>query len=62
MLSDSVDTAHALTNPAVNSPSSVSAHFSTITYARGASVLRMTQHLLGEQTFVKGLRKYLSNR
>ncbi|CAH2105877.1 unnamed protein product [Euphydryas editha] len=62
MLSDSVDSAHALTNPAVNSPSSVSAHFSTITYARGASVLRMTQHLLGEETFVKGLRKYLNNR
>ncbi|CAF4959387.1 unnamed protein product [Pieris macdunnoughi] len=62
MLSDSVDSAHALTNPDVNDPASVSAHFSTITYARGASMLRMTQYLLGDGTFVKGLRKFLDAR
>ncbi|CAH4038205.1 unnamed protein product [Pieris brassicae] len=62
MLSDSVDSAHALTNPDVNDPASVSAHFSTITYARGASMLRMTQYLLGDETFVKGLRKFLEAR
>ncbi|KAI8424597.1 hypothetical protein MSG28_003037 [Choristoneura fumiferana] len=43
MISDSIDSAHALTNPAVTDPVSVSNHFSTITYARGASVVRMTQ-------------------
>ncbi|CAH0725373.1 unnamed protein product, partial [Brenthis ino] len=62
MLPDSVDSAHALTNPNVNDPVSVSNHFSVITYARGASVIRMTQHLLGDDTFVKGLRQYLSAR
>ncbi|CAK1546277.1 unnamed protein product [Leptosia nina] len=62
MLSDSVDSAHALTNPNVNDPASVSAHFSTITYARGASMLRMTRALLGDSTFVKGLRKFLEAR
>nr|XP_026484279.1 membrane alanyl aminopeptidase-like [Vanessa tameamea] len=62
MLPDSIDSAHALTNPDVNDPATVSAHFSVITYARGASVLRMTQHLLGEDTFVKGLRRYLDAR
>nr|QCI02834.1 aminopeptidase N [Chilo infuscatellus] len=62
MTADSVDSAHALTNPTVNSPSTVSAHFSAITYARGACILRMTQHLLSEATFVKGLRKYLDAR
>ncbi|XP_014370421.2 membrane alanyl aminopeptidase-like [Papilio machaon] len=62
MISDSIDTAHALTDPDVNSPSRVSAHFSSITYARGASIIRMTQHLLGNDTFVKGLRYYLSAR
>ncbi|XP_041970736.1 uncharacterized protein LOC121727124 [Aricia agestis] len=62
MLSDSVDSAHALTNPNVNDPTSVTNHFSTITYARGASVLRMTQYLLGVDTYVKGLRKYLQYR
>ncbi|KOB73138.1 Aminopeptidase N3 [Operophtera brumata] len=62
MISDSVDTAHALTNPSVSDPVSVSAHFSTITYARGAAVLRMTQHLLGDATFQKALRNYLKDR
>ncbi|RVE53192.1 hypothetical protein evm_002025 [Chilo suppressalis] len=62
MTADSVDSAHALTNPSVNSPSTVSAHFSAITYARGACILRMTQHLLSEATYVKGLRSYLNDR
>nr|WHB18094.1 membrane alanyl aminopeptidase-like protein [Dioryctria abietella] len=62
MFSDSVDTAHPLTDPSVNDPVAVSAHFSTITYARGAAVLRMTQHLLGEDTYNNGLRLYLSER
>ncbi|OWR41735.1 aminopeptidase N precursor [Danaus plexippus plexippus] len=62
MISDSIDSAHALINPDVNDPTSVSNHFSTITYARGASILRMTQHFLGESTYLKGLRKYLRAR
>lgn len=62
MLSDSVDSAHALTDSNVNDPDTVSAHFSTITYAKGASILRMTQYLLGDATFVKGLRKFLEAR
>ncbi|XP_026755766.2 membrane alanyl aminopeptidase-like isoform X2 [Galleria mellonella] len=62
MFSDSLDSAHPLTNPAVNSPSSVSGHFSTITYAKGACIIRMTRHLLGEDTFRDGLRIYLKRR
>lgn len=62
MLSDSVDSAHALTDTNVNNPTTVSAHFSTITYAKGAAVLRMTQYLLGEETYVKGLQNYLKAR
>lgn len=61
LLSDSVDSAHALT-ASVNDPATVSAHFSTITYAKGAAVLRMTQYLLGEDTYVKGLRNYLKTQ
>ncbi|CAB3221062.1 unnamed protein product [Arctia plantaginis] len=59
LLSDSVDSAHALTNPAVNDPTSVSAHFSQITYGKGACVLRMTQHLLSDSTYEKALRNYI---
>ncbi|XP_052740775.1 membrane alanyl aminopeptidase-like [Bicyclus anynana] len=62
MMSDSVDSAVPMNNPAVNDPSSVSAHFSVITYARGASILRMTQHFLGNDTYTKGLRRYLKAR
>nr|AEO12690.1 aminopeptidase N1 [Ostrinia nubilalis] len=59
---DSVDSAHALTNPDVYNPTTVWNHFSTITYARGACILRMTQYLLGQETYVKGLRSYLKER
>ncbi|XP_059049701.1 membrane alanyl aminopeptidase-like [Achroia grisella] len=63
LFSDSDDnTAHPLTNPTVNSPSSVSSHFSTITYAKGACILRMTRHLMGEEPFRDGLRLYLKRR
>lgn len=62
MISDSIDSAHPMTDPSVTDPVSVSNHFSTITYARGASVVRMTQFLLGVDTFVKGLRAYLKER
>lgn len=59
LLSDSVDSAHALTNPAVIDPATVSAHFSQITYGKGACLLRMTQHLLTDSTFEKALRNYI---
>ncbi|CAH1647273.1 unnamed protein product [Spodoptera littoralis] len=62
MLSDSSASAHALTNPDVSDPDSVRDHFSTITYAKGASILRMTQHLLGEDIYQKGLQAYLKDR
>ncbi|CAH0703043.1 unnamed protein product [Spodoptera exigua] len=62
LLSDSFASAHPLTNPDVSDKDSVRAHFSTITYAKGASILRMTQHLLGEETYQKGLQAYLKDR
>ncbi|KAI5638674.1 peptidase family m1 domain-containing protein [Phthorimaea operculella] len=62
MLQDSIDSAHPLTDRSVEDPSSVSGHFSTITYAKGASVLRMTQYLMGEDTYLKALRAYLKAR
>ncbi|KAJ8727735.1 hypothetical protein PYW07_001854 [Mythimna separata] len=61
LLSDATTSAHPLTDTSVNSPTTVSAHFSQITYGKGASVLRMTQHLLGNDTYVAGLRTYLKD-
>lgn len=62
LFADSIDSVNALTNPSVFNPASVKNQFSAITYAKGASVLRMTQYLLGKATFEKGLRTYLQNR
>ncbi|XP_028036107.1 membrane alanyl aminopeptidase-like [Bombyx mandarina] len=43
----------------VSNNSSISSHFSTTSYAKGASVLRMMEHFLGSRTFRNGLRYYL---
>lgn len=59
LLSDSSNNPQPLTNPGVGSPASVSAMFSTITYNKGAAVIRMTEHLLGTNVHRAGLRNYL---
>ncbi|CAH1647272.1 unnamed protein product [Spodoptera littoralis] len=61
LLSDSANNPHPLTNPGVGSPASVSAMFSTITYNKGAAVIRMTEHLLGRQIHDEGLAQYLKD-
>ncbi|XP_071139489.1 aminopeptidase N-like [Mytilus edulis] len=35
--------------------------FDTITYSKGASIIRMMRFFLGEQTFKRGLQRYLKN-
>nr|WHB18095.1 membrane alanyl aminopeptidase-like protein [Dioryctria abietella] len=62
LLADSVASAHPLTNPGVGSPAAVSAMFSTLTYNKGAAVIRMTEHLLGFDVHRQGLRNYLADR
>nr|QLC28943.1 aminopeptidase N4 [Spodoptera frugiperda] len=59
LLSDSSNNPHPLTNPGVGSPRSVSAMFSTLTYNKGAAVIRMTEHLLTKQVHDQGLAQYL---
>nr|AAX39865.1 aminopeptidase N3 [Trichoplusia ni] len=59
LLSDSSNNPQPLTNPGVGSPAAVSAMFSTITYNKGAAVIRMTEHLLGSVVHTTGLRNYL---
>ncbi|KAJ8733131.1 hypothetical protein PYW08_001429 [Mythimna loreyi] len=61
LLSDSIPSAHPLTDTSVSSPTTVSNHFSQITYGKGAAVLRMTQYLLGKDVYEAGLRKYLKD-
>lgn len=34
----------------------------TVVYAKGAAVIRMMQHILGDDKFINGLRKYLKTK
>jgi len=45
---------------AVKNPAEVSQLFDAISYSKGASVIRMLENFLGEETFRKGLNRYLS--
>lgn len=45
----------------VESPNDIANKFDTISYSKGASVLRMFQQTLGEDVFGKGLKYYLEN-
>ncbi|CAB3221064.1 unnamed protein product [Arctia plantaginis] len=62
LLSDSANNPQPLTNPGLNSNAAVSAMFSTISYNKGAAVIRMTEHLLGYEVHRQGLRNYLVER
>ena len=44
----------------VKNPAEVSQLFDAISYSKGASVIRMLENFLGEETFRKGLNRYLS--
>ncbi|KAL0882635.1 hypothetical protein ABMA27_001070 [Loxostege sticticalis] len=62
MLTDSADNPHPLTNPGVASPSEIRSMFSTLSYNKGASIMRQTEHLLGKSVQRNGFRRYLRER
>lgn len=55
---DSLDDTQALTHE-VNTYDEISDRFGSISYNKGASVIRMFEHVLGHEAFIKALRKYL---
>ncbi|XP_023669966.2 aminopeptidase N-like [Paramormyrops kingsleyae] len=59
---DSLASSHPLSSKAesINKPEEISQMFNTISYSKGAAVLRMLSAFLTESVFVKGLRTYLS--
>lgn len=59
LLADSADNAHPLTNPGVGSPREVSNMFNTLSYNKGASIIRQTELFLGPDVHREGLRNYL---
>lgn len=62
LLSDSANNPHPLSTTSIGSPAAVSSMFSTLTYNKGAAVIRMTEHLLGFDVHREGLRNYLKDK
>ncbi|XP_066503247.1 aminopeptidase Ey [Hoplias malabaricus] len=60
---DSLVSSHPLSckEEEVNKPAEISQMFNTISYSKGAAVLRMLSEFLTEPVFVKGLSTYLNN-
>ncbi|XP_042526365.1 aminopeptidase N [Dipodomys spectabilis] len=61
MAVDALASSHPLSSPAdeVNTPAQISELFDSITYSKGASVLRMLSSFLTENLFKQGLASYL---
>ncbi|KAK7913537.1 hypothetical protein WMY93_013748 [Mugilogobius chulae] len=59
---DALASSHPLScaEDAVSTPAQISEMFSTISYSKGAAVLRMLSEFLSEPVFVKGLSSYLN--
>ncbi|KAF7414799.1 hypothetical protein HZH68_003288 [Vespula germanica] len=60
LLLDSVNHNRSMNGKNVGSPSSIMATLDFVTYRKGASIIRMIKHTIGENVFQKGLRHYLS--
>lgn len=58
-LEDEVDGTVALRTNATTQ-SEISSRFSTISYDKGGSILRMVEHILGTDAWKKGLNSYLN--
>ncbi|XP_048242735.1 aminopeptidase N-like isoform X1 [Haliotis rufescens] len=58
MVVDGVQTSHPMTND-VESNAEVEGSFDTITYSKGACVVRMMHFTMGEELFIRGLNLYL---
>lgn len=59
---DSLPDAHPLTNPDVYTPTQVSTMMGSLSYKKGASILRFIEHHLGTDNFKKALQTYLKSK
>ncbi|XP_015604734.1 uncharacterized protein LOC107272255 [Cephus cinctus] len=58
LLSDGSSSAHALST-SVSTRAEINAHFDTISYDKGAGVIRMMEHILGQSIFFTALNNYI---
>ena len=56
---DALETSHPISIP-VGHPDEISEIFDRISYAKGASIIRMMDHFLSTETFRRGLSKYIT--
>lgn len=58
---DSGNSSQPMTSPesSVQTPSEIGNKFSSIAYAKGASVIRMWKNIMGADSFNKAIRSYL---
>lgn len=59
---DSLAGATPLSDPSAASPDDLSRMFNSISYNKGATILRMTKHMMSESKFRAGLQKYLKDK
>jgi hypothetical protein len=60
MWDDAKPSSHAIVVQNVTSPAEITSLFDSITYSKGASILRMLEKIVGSNTFRDGLRDYLT--
>ncbi|CAF3616264.1 unnamed protein product [Adineta steineri] len=60
MWDDAKPSSHAIVVQNVTSPSDITSLFDSITYSKGASILRMLEKTVGSDIFRDGLREYLT--
>lgn len=58
---DSLESTHPLTHE-VNTPDEIEDMFDAISYNKGASVIRMIEHIIGSEQFRDALRDYLKQK
>lgn len=61
MWDDAKPSSHPIIVQNVTSPADITSIFDSITYSKGASILRMLEKIVGADTFRDGLRDYLTN-
>lgn len=61
LFDDSKARTHPMTND-VNSPQEILSMFNTIAYDKGASIIRMTEHIIGKANFQSAVQQYIGDK
>lgn len=62
LIADSLNTTFPLVNKKIETQDDIEKMFGTISYAKGASVIRMLTHHIGEENMKNALRMYIKDR